>query len=78
LVMDDRARVGEKFRFGVRLEHASVVLHWGDYSDFKDLQPRDEFRAASLIDKSPLAKMSQSTTETLSPGRTMPSARTAP
>jgi hypothetical protein len=37
LVMDDRARVGEKFRFGMKLEHASVVLHWGSYSDFQEV-----------------------------------------
>ena len=36
LVMDDRGRVGEMFRSGVKLEHASVVLHWGDYAAFKD------------------------------------------
>jgi hypothetical protein len=36
LVMDDRGSVGERFRSGVKIEHASVTLDWGSYSDFKD------------------------------------------
>jgi hypothetical protein len=35
LVMDDRGNPGSRFRSGLRIEHASVVLDWGSYSDFK-------------------------------------------
>jgi hypothetical protein len=35
LVMDDRGSVGSTFRSGLRIEHASVTLNWGSYSDFK-------------------------------------------
>ena len=35
LVMDDRNSVGGPFRSGLRIEHASVTLDWGSYSDFK-------------------------------------------
>lgn len=35
LVMDDRNSVGSPFRSGLRIEHASVTLDWGSYSDFK-------------------------------------------
>ena len=35
LVMDDRGNTGGQFRSGLRIEHASVALNWGGYSDFK-------------------------------------------
>jgi len=35
LVMDDRGNPGGQFRSGLRIEHASVTLDWGSYSDFK-------------------------------------------
>jgi len=35
LVMDDRNRVGGKFRSGLQVQHASVTLDWGSFSDFK-------------------------------------------
>ncbi len=35
LVMDDRGNPGNTFRSGVKIEHASVTLDWGSYSDFK-------------------------------------------
>jgi len=35
LVMDDRGNTGGQFRSGLRIEHASVALNWGSYSDFK-------------------------------------------
>lgn len=35
LVMDDRHHVGERFRFGLNIEHAKVSLDWSTYSDFK-------------------------------------------
>ena len=35
LVMDDRNSIGNPFRSGLRIEHASVTLDWGSYSDFK-------------------------------------------
>jgi hypothetical protein len=35
LVMDDRGSVGGSFRSGLKIEHASVTLDWGGYSDFK-------------------------------------------
>jgi hypothetical protein len=35
LVMDDRGRVGGTFGSGLRIDHASVSLDWGSYSDFK-------------------------------------------
>jgi hypothetical protein len=35
LVMDDRSGTDERFRSGLRIEHASVALDWGNYSDFK-------------------------------------------
>lgn len=35
LVMDDRNGVGGTFGSGLRIEHASVTLDWGSYSDFK-------------------------------------------
>jgi hypothetical protein len=37
LVMNDRGRWGDAFRSGVKIEHASVTLDWGRYSDFKAL-----------------------------------------
>jgi len=35
LVMEDRGSLGSKFRSGLRIEHASVTLDPGSYSDFK-------------------------------------------
>jgi hypothetical protein len=35
LVMDDRGSTGSRFRSGLKIEHASVALDWGSYSDFK-------------------------------------------
>lgn len=35
LVMDDRGSIGDRFRSGLRIEHASVTLDWGSYSAFK-------------------------------------------
>lgn len=35
LVMDDRGHVPNTFRSGLKIEHASVTLDWGSYSDFK-------------------------------------------
>jgi hypothetical protein len=35
LVMDDGGHVGNPFRSGLKIEHASVTLDWGSYSDFK-------------------------------------------
>ena len=35
LVMDDRKHPGERFRSGLSIEHASVSLDPGSYSDFK-------------------------------------------
>ena len=35
LVMDERDRYAGQFRSGLRIEHASVALDWGSYSDFK-------------------------------------------
>ena len=35
LVMDDRGRANGKFRSGLTIEHASITLVWGSYSDFK-------------------------------------------
>jgi hypothetical protein len=35
LVMDDRGNWGGTFRSGLKIEHASVTLDWGSYSDFK-------------------------------------------
>ena len=35
LVMDDRHHPGERFRYGLSIEHASVSLDYGSYSDFK-------------------------------------------
>src|SRR5579859_966979 len=35
LVMDDRGNIGDPFRSGLKIEHASVTLDWGSYSDFK-------------------------------------------
>jgi hypothetical protein len=35
LVMNDRGSTGSTFRSGLRIEHASVTLGWGSYSDFK-------------------------------------------
>jgi len=37
LVMDDRGSVGNRFRSGLKIEHASVTLNWGSYSEFKDV-----------------------------------------
>lgn len=40
LVMDERGdhgEIGETFRSGLRIDHASVTLDWGTYSAFKDL-----------------------------------------
>jgi hypothetical protein len=37
LVMEDRGNTGEKFRSGLKIDHASVNLDWGTYSDFKTL-----------------------------------------
>jgi hypothetical protein len=34
LVMEDRGAPGSRFRSGLRIEHASVTLNWGSYSDF--------------------------------------------
>jgi hypothetical protein len=38
LVMDDRSNPGARFRSGLRIEHASVALNWGSYSDFKAMR----------------------------------------
>lgn len=35
LVMADRGRWGAPFRSGFKIEHASVTMDWGRYSDFK-------------------------------------------
>lgn len=35
LVMDDRGRANSKFRSGLKIEHASITLDSGSYSDFK-------------------------------------------
>jgi hypothetical protein len=35
LLMDDRGRASEKFRTGVKIEHASITLDWGSYSAFE-------------------------------------------
>jgi hypothetical protein len=35
LVMDSRGSVGNTFRSGLKIEHPSVSLDWGSYSDFK-------------------------------------------
>jgi hypothetical protein len=35
LVMDDRGNASGTFRSGLRIEHASVTLNWGSYSDFE-------------------------------------------
>jgi hypothetical protein len=35
LVMDSRGSVGSTFRSGVKIEHPSVTLDWGTYSDFQ-------------------------------------------
>jgi hypothetical protein len=40
LVMDehgDYGEIGKTFRSGLRIDHASVTLNWGAYSDFKEL-----------------------------------------
>jgi hypothetical protein len=37
LVMDDRGESGNAFRSGLKIEHESVTLGWGNYSDFKAL-----------------------------------------
>jgi len=40
LVMDERGdhgEIGETFRSGLRIDHASVTLNWGTYSEFKEL-----------------------------------------
>lgn len=40
LVMDERGdhgEIGEKFRSGLRIDHASVTFDWGSYSEFKSL-----------------------------------------
>ena len=35
LVMDSRSTVGNQFRSGLKIEHPSVSLQWGRYSEFK-------------------------------------------
>jgi len=35
LVMEDRSEPGSQFRSGLKIEHASVTLDWGHYSDFE-------------------------------------------
>jgi hypothetical protein len=35
LIMEDRNETGITFRSGLKIEHASVTLNWGSYSDFK-------------------------------------------
>src|SRR5262249_37564442 len=35
LVMEERNETGTTFRSGLKIEHASVTLNWGSYSDFK-------------------------------------------
>jgi hypothetical protein len=37
LVMDDREESGNRFRSGLRMDHASVSLDLGGYTDFKDV-----------------------------------------
>ena len=46
LVMDDRGSVGKTFRSGLRIEHASVTLDPGSYSDFKAACARAEEKSA--------------------------------
>jgi hypothetical protein len=41
LVMNDRGSVGNRFRSGLKIEQASVTLHWGSYSEFKDVCGRN-------------------------------------
>jgi hypothetical protein len=47
LVMDDRGHVPAPFRSGLRIEHASVTLGWGTYSEFKDLCAKTAAHAAN-------------------------------
>jgi len=35
LVMEERNETGTTFRSGLKIEHSSVTLNWGSYSDFK-------------------------------------------
>lgn len=35
LVMEDRGAYGNTFRSGLKIQHASVILNWGGYSEFK-------------------------------------------
>jgi hypothetical protein len=37
LVMEERDRPGSVFRSSLKVEHASVVLDWGRYSEFKTM-----------------------------------------
>lgn len=37
LVMDARTSVATQFRSGLKIEHPSVTLDWGSYSDFKSV-----------------------------------------
>ena len=37
LVMDARTSVASQFRSGLKIEHPSVTLDWGSYSDFKSV-----------------------------------------
>jgi hypothetical protein len=46
LVMDDRHNVPNTFRSGLKIEHASVTLDWGSYSDFKAVCANAAARAA--------------------------------
>jgi hypothetical protein len=50
LEMDERGDHGElgaPFRSGLRIDHASVTLSWGSYSDFKELCARAGARASA-------------------------------
>ena len=46
LVMDDRGSPGKTFRSGLRIEHASVTLDPGSYSDFKSACASAQEKAA--------------------------------
>ncbi len=35
LVMEDRGESGNTFRSGLKIQHASVTLHWSGYSEFE-------------------------------------------
>ena len=37
LVMDDRGGYASRFPSGVKIDHASITLDWGSYSEFKSM-----------------------------------------